>query len=108
MLPKAFLRSCTHTYTKIKLKFTNTHRQNHIHTKKEKHTKIQDIIYKQKQFQIDMGQRQSQLCYMESEQSELFSHTKSGQTCDHNRKIILIHLLIMFHMHITNRMESFW
>ena len=50
-----------------------------------------------------MSQRQSQLCYMGSEQSELFSHTKSSQTCDHNRKIILIHLLIMFHMHITNR-----
>ena len=76
MLPKAFLRSCTHTYTKIKLKFTNTHRQNHIHTKKEKHTKIQDIIYKQKQFQIDVSQRQSQLCYMGSELSDIRNQAK--------------------------------
>ena len=38
MLPKAFLRSCTHTYTKTKLKFTNTHGQNHIHTQKKRNT----------------------------------------------------------------------
>ena len=45
MLPKAFLRSCTYTYTKIKLKFTITHRQNHIHTqKRETHKNTRHYI----------------------------------------------------------------
>ena len=93
----------TYIYQNKTKVYKHTWAKSYTHTKKEKHTKIQ---YEQKQFQIDMSQRQSQLWYIGSEQSELFSHMKSGQTCGHNRKIMLIPLLIMFHMHITNRITE--
>ena len=100
MLPKAFLRSCTHTYTKIKLKFTNTHRQNHIHTKKrETHKNTRHYI----QTKAVSNWRESASISTVLYGKWTVRHTKSGQTCDHNRKTILIPLLIMFRMHITNR-----
>ena len=50
-----------------------------------------------------MRQCKPQLSCREIKKSTFFNRTKSGQTCDHDKKVILVPLLIMFQMHMKNR-----